>query len=849
VRGIPARNGHGRDGRERERKRSIVSSHSRPRTPAAIALERLLLLTVTLALTGAGLPGAAQATPAEGIHNIKHVVMIMQENRSFDEYFGTYPGANGIPGGVCVPDPANGGCVKPYHDPRDENTGGPHGLAAFEGDIDGGLMDGFVGEAETTQRCRGSTDPNCAPCPALGEAEARAATGTLKCNDVMGYHDAREIPNYWTYAKDFTLQDNLFESARSWSLPEHLFLVSAWSATCPKEDPNPLHCKSSLSPKSPSKTWDGPSVPGKANYAWTDITYLMDKAGVSWRYYVTEGNEPDCEDDEELSCEQVTQSPTTPGIWNPLEDFTDVAEDGQTQNIQGLGRFYDAVHGSGECALPSVSWVVPNLKVSEHRPSLISTGQAYVTTLINTIMKSSCWGSTAIFLSWDDSGGFYDHVNPPNADANGYGLRVPGLVISPYAKSGYIDHQRLSHDAYLKFIEDDFLSSQRLDPKTDGRPDKRPDVREEAPGLGDIANDFDFNQSPKPAVLLPTHPEPGPASNPPGPAPPSVVTMVAQPVGSSSATLGATVDPNGVAVTDCRLEYGSSLPYSVSAPCTPSPGAGEEAVAVSAEVSGLKPATTYHFRVSATNAGGTAVGADQVFETGESLPERGRCLTSAGGRDSYSEATCTKPSEPGKGAYEWLTGPAAGAFNLQGGALVLETARMPKISCTALAGTGEYTGPKTEVLHITLSGCEQTGQGSCQNEKTSTGEVALGPLEGELGVVKAVALGNPAQVGSALHAGGGQTRLGEFECGVGASAVPILLEGSAIAVVTPLDKMSRTVKLKLAGSKGKQKPAAFEGAAADPLLVRIGERKAEPASLTTLISSTSKEVLELKALG
>jgi hypothetical protein len=302
-------------------------------------------------------------------------------------------------------------------------------------------------------------------------------------------------------------------------------------------------------------------------------------------------------------------------------------------------------------------------------------------------------------------------------------------------------------------------------------------------------------------------------------------------------------------VTDCRLEYGSSLPYSASAPCTPSPGAGEEAVAVSAEASGLKPATTYHFRVSATSSGGTAVGKDQVFETGESLPERGRCLTSSGGRDSYSEATCTKPSEPGKGTYEWLTGPATGAFTLQGGPLVLETAGLPKISCVALFGTGEYTGPKTEVLHITLSGCEQPGRGSCQNEKTSTGEVALSPLEGELGVIKAGALGKAPQVGSALHAGGGQTRLDEFECGVGPGAVPILLEGSAIAVVTPLEKMSLTVKLKLTGSKGKQKPAAFEGAAADPLLARIGEGKAESASLATLITSTSKEAFEVKALS
>jgi len=134
--------------------------------------------------------------------------------------------------------------------------------------------------------------------------------------------------------------------------------------------------------------------------------------------------------------------------------------------------------------------------------------------LINAIMQSPNWNSTAIFLAWDDWGGFYDHVVPPTVDENGYGLRVPGIVISPYAKKGYIDHQTLSFDAYDKFIEDDFLNSQRIDPKTDGRPDPRPDVRENASQLGNLLNDFDFNQSPRPAMILSTEPDPGPASIP-----------------------------------------------------------------------------------------------------------------------------------------------------------------------------------------------------------------------------------------------------------------------------------------------------------------------------------------------
>jgi phospholipase C len=137
----------------------------------------------------------------------------------------------------------------------------------------------------------------------------------------------------------------------------------------------------------------------------------------------------------------------------------------------------------------------------------VSFGQSYVTSLVNAVMSSPDWSSTAIFVSWDDWGGFYDHVQPPKVDVNGYGLRVPGLVISPYAKHGSIDHQTLSFDAYDKFIEDDFLHGQRLDPATDGRPDPRPDVRENAKALGDVTREFDFNQKPRKPHLLPVHPK------------------------------------------------------------------------------------------------------------------------------------------------------------------------------------------------------------------------------------------------------------------------------------------------------------------------------------------------------
>jgi phospholipase C len=236
----------------------------------------------------------------------------------------------------------------------------------------------------------------------------------------------------------------------------------------------------------------------------------LKKSNVSWGYYLSNGSEPDCEDDAML-CDAKPQSVNVPGIWNPLPAFDTVKQDNQIANIQPVDNFLNAAKNG---SLPVISWVVPDNAVSEHPPASIKAGQAYVTSLINAVMQGPDWNGTVIFLAWDDWGGFYDHVVPPHVDENGYGLRVPGLVISPYARKGFIDNQTLSFDAYVKFIEDMYTGGSRLDPATDGRPDPRPDVRENASILGNLLKDFDFSQPPLPALVLPTNPPPGPASVP-----------------------------------------------------------------------------------------------------------------------------------------------------------------------------------------------------------------------------------------------------------------------------------------------------------------------------------------------
>jgi len=193
----------------------------------AMRLRRRMAASMTLALgIVLAVAVAAQATQQNsartsgaraetGIHKIRHVIVIMQENRSFDNYFGTFPGADGIPAGVCLPDPRHAHCRTPFVDHHDSNGDDPHSAGPFKADYNGGKMNGFVAVAER-KLCR----PKPAPCH----------------TDAMGYHVRSDIPNYWQYATNFVLQDHMFEAPGSWSLPSHLYEVSGWSAKCTRTD-------------------------------------------------------------------------------------------------------------------------------------------------------------------------------------------------------------------------------------------------------------------------------------------------------------------------------------------------------------------------------------------------------------------------------------------------------------------------------------------------------------------------------------------------------------------------------------------------------------------------------------
>jgi phospholipase C len=486
----------------------------------ALLLSASLFALVTAACTGGGsstaltasgsagtassAPGSSTATPQAaltGFDNIQHLIFIVQENRSFDQYFGTFPGADGIPTNakgtfsVCVPDPKLGTCARPYHDSSLIDDGGPHAKPHSDIDVDGGKMDGFIRAAMTGP-------VGCAETRAPADCRGRDGLGPQDQPDVMGYHDAREIPNYWAYAEHYNLQDHLYGATDSWTLPAHLFLVSAWAAHC--RDPNdPMSCTSDLKQEDVVSRQHGGAHP--KIYGWTDITQLLYEHHVSWAYYPGGSlcSAQPCPED----------GPTV--AQNPLPSFTTVHDNGQLDNVKTHDDFVNSLRDG---TLPTVSWITPGGGgISEHPGTgePLSMGQTYVTKLVNAVMRSDYWSTSAIFITWDDWGGFYDHEVPPRVDENGYGLRVPGILISPWVKQG-IDSQTLTFDAYLKLIEDLYLGGERLDPATLQRPDSRPTVREDVSILGDYRKLFDFKQDPLAPLILDPHPDPGPASKPGG---------------------------------------------------------------------------------------------------------------------------------------------------------------------------------------------------------------------------------------------------------------------------------------------------------------------------------------------
>ncbi|MDV3277846.1 MAG: hypothetical protein LYZ69_05195 [Nitrososphaerales archaeon] len=308
---------------------------------------------------------------------IKHTIVIMEENHSFDNYFGTYPGANGLGANIALPESSgSSNLVKPFHiNGTTVSHDLCHGWECEHVAYHDGKMDGFV-----------------------------YASGS---NLTMGYFDYHQIPYYWDYATRFVLLDNFYTSVMAPSMPNHLYLIAGQSGGLVRRVLN-------------------------ANFTFKTIVDELDQNHVSWKYYAG-------------SHSQLNG-------WNPLPGFDSFKRNpSMIKNLAEPSQFYADLANN---ALADVTWIMPSSdQASEHPPYDISLGERNVVSLINAVMNSRYWDSTAIFLTWDESGGWYDHVPPPQVDQYGYGFRVPCLIISPFAKQGYVDHTQSDFTSILKFIE------------------------------------------------------------------------------------------------------------------------------------------------------------------------------------------------------------------------------------------------------------------------------------------------------------------------------------------------------------------------------------------------------------
>jgi phospholipase C len=349
---------------------------------------------------------------------IKHLFIIVQENHTFDNYFGYYPGVNGLANALPQPDPNSTTPLLPFELPNATGFSyqGPiqkdlcHLQDCAQTDFDHGKMDGFASGENT--------------------------------NTTMGYFNPKFIPYYWDYANQYVLMDNFFSPFMGPSLPNHIYLLAGESG--------------GLTDDNDSFVFDFPTIVNE-----------LDAANVSWVYYAGDHS-------------------STNG-WNPLP--SDIPYLNSHPDLQGLKETTEFPADVAKPNFPSVAWIMPETDaLSEHPPYNVTSGELSVVDEINDIMQSQYWSSSAIILTWDDYGGWYDNVSPPQVDQYGFGFRVPALIISPYAKHGYVDNMLSEFASTLKLIERLFNlpSLGTRDAKAD-----------------DLLEAFDFSQSPRAPLVLP----------------------------------------------------------------------------------------------------------------------------------------------------------------------------------------------------------------------------------------------------------------------------------------------------------------------------------------------------------
>src|SRR2546423_1275113 len=377
---------------------------------------------------------------------IKHVVFIIKENRSLEDMFGTFPGADGtrVANDKGKSRPLVHGPMYDQRLPHDL----PHDYIAALKDYDHGKMDGFT----------------------QSPASARYAYTQLTKN---------QLPNYWHWAQHFVLADHFFASVNGPSFPNHLYAIAAQSGGAHDNPVPPSNkargryktwgCDSPPTEKVIVNTADGPQkIP--PCFDFMTLGDVLTKKGIPWPSYAA----------------PPVPWEVPPGrsgyIWSTYSPIRHFRDDPKAWH-RLVFPVQQVVSDIRQGRLVPVTWITPQFAYSEHPEYNFCYGENWSTRVIDAIMKSRMWKNTAIFLTWDEWGGFYDHVVPKQIDRFGLGIRVPFMVISPYAKAGFIDHRRGEFSSVLRFIEDNW---------------HLPHLTKRDQEASDLKEAFDFRRAPRP---------------------------------------------------------------------------------------------------------------------------------------------------------------------------------------------------------------------------------------------------------------------------------------------------------------------------------------------------------------
>jgi phospholipase C len=397
-------------------------------------LAALLVALLGLAACAGGAPSAvpvanaaraeafAAAPGASGINKIQHIIIIVQENRSFDNLFQGAPNADTRSWGY-------------------DSKGNKIALRPLTMKTIWDLEHSFAAFLTT---CNGTGKYPGTGCRMNGfnlEGAGCGGSGELRCpfkNPMYSYVPHSETKPYFDMASQYVLADRMFVSnIDESSFVSHQYIIAAQASSAVDVPENGAW---GCSQNAVVNTVTHERVQGPLISACLNNQTLgdeLDRAKISWKYYTAGLNNGDG------------------GLWNAYQAIQHIYDgrDWKRNVIHPQTRFFKDVR---EGKLPAVSWVTPTCANSDHAGCNSDHGPKWVSALVNAVGKSSYWNSSAIFVFWDDPGGWYDHIAPKKLDYDGLGFRVPLLVISPYAKKGFVSHVRYEHGSLLRFVEDRF---------------------------------------------------------------------------------------------------------------------------------------------------------------------------------------------------------------------------------------------------------------------------------------------------------------------------------------------------------------------------------------------------------